>query len=936
MKMRRSIRSQLVIVVMITTIPVLLLLIVATYTEVQEETRQARMTALNLAELTAATVEQSLVDSEAVLSRLAQRPMIRALDPQQCDPALVDLAGTLDQYSGLGLVNNQGDVICSVNAPDEGDRPSVADREWYQRVMRERQFTVGEVQVGRVTGRWVSVLAYPVLDPSGELGGAILAPIDLVRFQQTLNQVSLPPGSTITIIDSNGTVVARSIDAESWLGRNARGIEVTDLVLAQGSGQARAAGLDSIDRLYGFTLIPSANWYAYVGIPAAQALTPARVAILRYTVLSVALLALVGVVGWYFRGLIVDPLYAMADVARDVARGDLNRRAPVTGPRELAEVARQFNTMLTVRADHTAQLERQARELAMLAEMGQAVSSTLDIQVVLDRVLEELSSLVPAEGVSIILLEGNMLRLVAANGPGLSAAHDDVRLLEDSPQAEVIRNSATLLLEAEQCQPLFRSPADGGAYQTRSMLLVPLPLRGEVIGILEAVHSAPDAFAEHDLRLLKAAGTWTAIAIANARLYQEEFRAHKVADTLRAANVALSAVLERTVIAERILHYSRDLVPYDAATVLLRNDEGQWEVRATSPTTAPEPATPKVKATIEPERTRHLEQIIRTAEGVVVTNRQDGDGQSSKWNGPAVQSWIGVPLVAGDAVTGILTLQRTQAPAFNETDLRLMEALAAQASVALQNATLFEEIRSSREQLRGLTQQLVSAQENERKRLSQELHDDAGQMLTAIQINLGIIRGQIPAGMKEIDESIGEVVSLAAETMNRLRWLSQDLRPPALQHTSLLQAIEALCSDFGHRTDIDIRCEGEDLKDVPDDMSLSLYRFVQEALTNVAKHAEASKVHVQLHHVDHHVEATVSDNGRGFDVHKNLNASTQTGHFGLVGMKERLQLLGGTLKIDSTIGAGTTLTASVPLPPPQEAETEAQNVHNDPTVDTVS
>lgn len=928
MKMRRSIRSQLIIVVMITTIPVLLLLIVATYTEVQEETRQARMSALNLAQLTAATIEQTLVDSEGLLSRVAQRPMIRTLDPQQCDPALIDLSDVLQQYSSLALVNDQGEVICSTNEPDDEENwPSVSDREWFQRVMRERDFVVGSVQVGRVSGRWVSVLAYPVFKPDGELGGALLASIDLLRFQRTLNQVSLPPGSTITITDSDGTVVARSTDPESWIGRNARGVEVTDLVLAQGSGQARATGLDGVARLYGFTNIPSANWYAYVGIPEAEALAPARVAIIRHAVLSVALLALLAVVGWYFRGQIVYPLYAMASMAQDVAQGDLNRRAPVTGPRELAEVARQFNTMLTVRADHTAQLERQARELAMLAEMGQAVSSTLDIQAVLDRVLEEVSSLVPAQGVSIILLEGNMLRLGAANGPGIDTQQDNEQPLEDSPQAEVIRTGETLLLVAELCQPLFRSPAGDDSFQARSMLLAPLPLRGEVIGILEAVHSEPDAFAEHDLRLLKAAGTWTAIAIDNARLYQEEFRAHKVADTLRAANVALSAVLERTVIAERLLEFAQDMAPYDRATLMLRSEEGKWEIRAARP--AQEQTPSATGSPVEAERAPYLEQIMRTGEGIVVTNAPGEEvGQMETWNGPATHSWIGVPLLSDRSVTGILILQRTHPPAFNDTDLRLLEALAAQAAVALQNAILFEEIRSSREQLRGLTQQLVSAQENERKHLSQELHDDAGQMLTAIQINLGLIRGQIPADMKEIDESIGEVIDLAAETMNRLRWLSQDLRPPALQHTTLLQAIEALCSDFSHRTDINIRCEGDDIKDLPDDMSLSLYRFVQEALTNVIKHAEASEVQVQLQYVDHHVEATVSDNGRGFDVPKNLNMSAQAGHFGLVGMKERLQLLGGALSIDSAIGAGTTLTASVPLPPPGEAEKEAPNVRN--------
>ncbi|MFW5940324.1 MAG: cache domain-containing protein [Chloroflexota bacterium] len=908
MKTRRSIRAQLLILVSITTIPVLLLLIVATYTDVRDESSQAHATALNLAQLTTGHIEQWLRDSETVLARAAQRPDVRALDPERCDEELAAMSDLFEPYLGFGLIDREGRIICSTNAEAEEALPSVADREWFQAVLRDRGFVIGDVQVGRVTGRWVTILAYPVFTSDGEFGGAAVLPVDLTWFQSSLNQVSLPPNGTITIVDSQGAVVARSVEPERWVGVNVRGVEVADLVMANESGQARATGVDGIDRLYGYTTIPSASWHVYVGIPAREALQPVQRTVFRNIVLSLAVIAVVGVVSWYFRQQIVEPLYQMAEVAGAVAAGDRERRAPVAGPRELADVAVQFNRMLDVRAEHTSRLERQARELSTLAEMGQAVASTLDLDVVLDRVLNEITSLVPADGVSIILREENTLRVAASKSTAPDLGLGAGSSLHGTAVDQALRDGRALMLNnAARLREFGESSADTAA---GSLLVVPLILRDEIIGVIKAVNSEENAFNTHDLRLLKATGTWTAIAIGNARTFEEELRAHRLADALRTANASLSESLNQEVILERLLDHAREMVPYQTGTILLSDRGGPWQIAHARREAANDADHTPPPTLVDLDSLPHMQQVVQSHEGVLVT----GSLTHTEWNADeTTQSWLGVALPQRKGKMGILSLHRHSGLPFSQTDLRLIGALAAQAVTALQNASLFEEIRSSREQLQNLTQQLVTAQENERKRLSQELHDDAGQMLTALQLNLGMIRSRIPEQLADIEDSIVEASELAAETMERLRWLSQDLRPPALQHTTILQAVEGLCRDFAHRTEIDIHCQGHEVGRLPDEVSLSLYRFVQEGLTNVAKHAAATEVHVALYYQNQQIEATVADNGRGFNVEDKMNGPLHSGHYGLSGMRERLQLVGGELHIDSEPGRGTVLAASIPL-----------------------
>lgn len=266
-----------------------------------------------------------------------------------------------------------------------------------------------------------------------------------------------------------------------------------------------------------------------------------------------------------------------------------------------------------------------------------------------------------------------------------------------------------------------------------------------------------------------------------------------------------------------------------------------------------------------------------------------------------------LPLLTKGQLFGTLVLWGLRA---DKSSLPALGIFANEFSVAFQNARLVEELRAARIRLLHLTQQLISAQEEERKRISRELHDEAGQAMTALKINLKLLQTSVPEGEERFRRELQDLLELTDATMEQLRTLAHDLRPPALDTLGLDATLRSYCAEFAKRTQLSVDYQGEELPDLPAEHSVTLYRLVQEALTNVAKHAQARQVSVQLSHDQQHVRLRIADDGVGFQ--RPLGAARTSTGIGLLGMRERLEMLGGALEIASAPGQGTQLCATVP------------------------
>ena len=212
------------------------------------------------------------------------------------------------------------------------------------------------------------------------------------------------------------------------------------------------------------------------------------------------------------------------------------------------------------------------------------------------------------------------------------------------------------------------------------------------------------------------------------------------------------------------------------------------------------------------------------------------------------------------------------------------------------------------ERLRQLSQQLVSSQEQERKSLSRELHDEIGQLLTALRMELGNLE-RIKPGSEDFSEHLDQAKKLADTTLKTTRGIAMGLRPAMLDLLGLGPALEWQTREFARRYDtlIQLRVDG-DLKDLPDRHRTYLYRIVQEGLTNCARHAKATNIRVQVEEANGQVAVTVADDGVGFDPHGSVVQG-----LGLLGITERVRELCGKISIDSAPGKGTKIAVVLPV-----------------------
>jgi signal transduction histidine kinase len=219
-------------------------------------------------------------------------------------------------------------------------------------------------------------------------------------------------------------------------------------------------------------------------------------------------------------------------------------------------------------------------------------------------------------------------------------------------------------------------------------------------------------------------------------------------------------------------------------------------------------------------------------------------------------------------------------------------------------------LRESEKRLRFLSAELIRAQETERKRIASELHDSIASSLGTALMGLGRARRALPINSQG-HELITRVITMVKQTVKETRRLMNLLRPPMLDDLGLLPAITWFLDQYsaiysGLAINKDIAVEDAD---IPENMKIDMYRIIQEAFTNIAKHSNASAAELSLKKKDDVIELTIADNGQGFNPDAGLAAKRGASGFGLISMKERAELAGGTMLIQSSAGKGTTVCA---------------------------
>jgi PAS domain S-box-containing protein len=278
-----------------------------------------------------------------------------------------------------------------------------------------------------------------------------------------------------------------------------------------------------------------------------------------------------------------------------------------------------------------------------------------------------------------------------------------------------------------------------------------------------------------------------------------------------------------------------------------------------------------------------------------------------------VRSFMSVPLIVQDELVGSFNLGSDQPGGFAAEYVDIAREVASSLAIAIQQARLFERLRAGRERLQALSRRLVEVQEIERRRLAHELHDEIGQTLTAVKINLQAL--QLREEMAGVQPYLKDSIDVVEHALGQVRNLSLDLRPSLLDDLGLVATLrwyvdrQAQRGGFAAQLVIDL----PETPHLPPELETTCFRVVQEALTNIMRHSQARNVRVELRQLEAGLLLRVCDDGVGFDVQSALENATRGISLGLLGIQERIWQVGGQIDIRSSPGGGTDVQARLPL-----------------------
>ena len=535
--------------------------------------------------------------------------------------------------------------------------------------------------------------------------------------------------------------------------------------------------------------------------------------------------------------------------------------------------------------------------LRVLVDAGIALSSELSLDAVLQRLVETAAELTGARYAALGVIDkaGQGLERFLTTG-----IDDDTHAaIGDLPRGRGILGVLIRDAQVLRLHDLAEDPRSVGFPRNhppmRTFLGVPILLRGVAYGNLYLTEKEGGDFTDDDAEMTQLLATQAAVAIENARLYESSTRWLRQLSSLNEIGTAIASEIELEPLLELIARRLQELIdarlvlialPHgEALTVAAAEGEGSYGVAGMRL----EFGESKAGRVLDRRRSERVDSVLEDPEVDQHAARRLG-----------VRSALYVPLiVAGRAIGVVVAHDKVGSnPAFTDDDLRLTESLADRAAVAVDLSQ-----RVGRDAL----ERVVHAQELERKRLARELHDETGQALTSILLGLKPLERS--AASEEDRAAVGAVRDLVVATLRDVRRLAVELRPSALDDFGLGTAVERLADTFreqtGIRVDLEIQLGEGRLRP---DVETTLYRILQEALTNVVKHAAPSHVSIVLAMSTTSVTAIVEDDGNGFDP-----AGTGGDALGLVGMRERVALVGGRLRVESSEGSGTTIVAEVPL-----------------------
>jgi signal transduction histidine kinase len=537
--------------------------------------------------------------------------------------------------------------------------------------------------------------------------------------------------------------------------------------------------------------------------------------------------------------------------------------------------------------------------LRALVQTGIAISSELSLDAVLERITAAAAQVTGAEYAALGVIDraGTALERFVTHG---------IDARTQAAIGELPRGHGILGVLIRDARPLrlhdLGEHPEAVGFPSKhppmgTFLGVPIMLRGVPYGNLYLTEKTGGGdFTSDDEELVTLLAAQAAVAVENARLYESSTEWSRQLESLNEIGGALVSELDLPRLLDLVARRLRGLIGARLVTIALPAGE---ELRLEA-ADAEEGAEPLVGTRLARHASKAGRVLERGRSERVDSVPDDPEVDQSSVRLFGARTGLYVPLLLRDVPIGVLVAHDKLGPdqRFDDSDLRLAEQFADRAAIA---------VDLSRRVARDALRRIVSGQELERRRLARELHDETGQALTSILLGLRTVENAKNAG--DLRSAAADLRELVVATLQDVRRLAVQLRPKALDDFGLVAAVERLVQTFSEATEIQVDLVSQLGDDrLPPEVETTLYRIAQEALTNIVKHAEASRVSILFVRRSATAMVVIEDDGHGFDPD-----TVEDERLGIIGMRERVELHEGRLTVESAPGSGTTLVAEVPL-----------------------
>ena len=540
--------------------------------------------------------------------------------------------------------------------------------------------------------------------------------------------------------------------------------------------------------------------------------------------------------------------------------------------------------------------QRRAEQFRVISEVGRRITSILDIDELLQQMARLIQQAFNYYHVGIGLIDATADEVVYKVGAG--PLWDDPNFQFKPARLKVGQEGITGWVAATGQFLLAPDVSREPRYVwmrgsiTRSELAVAVKAKGSVVGVLDVQSDRLNAFDETDVAVLQSLADQAGVAIQNARLYEDEQRRAEQFRVIGELGQHITSILPVDELLERVVRLIQEAFGYYAVGIgLVEGDEVVFKAGAGAFWDASQLYR---TLRLQVGRQGFTGWVAQTGEPLLVNDVSQDSRYYFAPQAGETRSEMTVPLKIKGAVIGVLGVQSDRLNAFDASDLAVLQSLAHQAAVAIENARLVERAKEL-------------AVVEERNRLSRELHDAVTQTLFSASLIGEVLPRLWERDPEEARQRLEDLRKMTRGALAEMRTLLLELRPAVLAETELSDLLRQLAEATTGRTRVTVTAAVEGQCSPPPDVKVALYRIAQEALNNMAKHAGAGRATIGLRCVESaeqkSVELRVSDDGRGFDP-----AGVTSDHLGLGIMRERAEAVGAALTVDSAIGRGTQVT----------------------------